>query len=133
MAQVTRSVALAADADTVWAAIGGFQALADWHPAVATCTPEDVGGSEHRKLALEGGGEILEKLIGADERSYGYAIIESPLPVSHYRAVLTVVPSGSGSIVVWCSTFTPKAKDADAVIAGVYEAGFGALSERFGG
>lgn len=133
MAQVTRSIALPASAEDVWAVIGGFQALADWHPAVASCTQEDIGNAEHRRLELEGGGEILEKSQGSDGMSYGYAIVESPLPVSHYRAVLTVVPSGEGCIVVWVSTFADKTPDAPAVIAGIYEAGFGALKERFGG
>lgn len=133
MAQVTRSVALGADPDTVWGAIGGFHALADWHPAVASSTADDIGGAEHRRLALEGGGEILEKHLGGDARSYGYAIVDSPLPVSHYRSVISVVPAGAGSVVVWSSTFTPKSKDAEEVIAGVYDAGLGALAARFGG
>ncbi|MEM9144793.1 MAG: SRPBCC family protein [Pseudomonadota bacterium] len=132
MAQVMRHMALAAGPEAVWAAIGGFQALADWHPAVATCTREDIGVAEHRRLELEGGGEILEKNLGADAHSYGYAIVDSPLPVSHYRAVLSVVPSGPGSVVVWSSTFTANAKDAEAVIAQVYESGLQALKEQFG-
>lgn len=133
MAQVTRHVALGAGAEEVWAAIGGFQALADWHPWVASSTREDIGAAEHRRLALEGGGEILEKSLGGDAMSYGYAIVDSPLPVSHYRATIAVVPSGTGSVVVWSSTFTAKGDDAEGAIAGIYEAGFGALAERFGG
>ncbi len=133
MAQVTRHVALGVDAETVWAAIGGFQAIADWHPAVADCVRDDIGAAEHRRLALEGTeDELLEKFLGADTHSYGYAIVDGPLPVSHYRAVISVAPAGAGSIVTWCSTFTPKGEGAEGVIAGIYEAGFAALVERFG-
>ncbi len=132
MAQVTRATALAADPDTVWAAIGGFQAIADWHPAVEACTRDDIGAAEHRRLALADGEELVEKFLGGDARSYGYAIIDGPLPVGHYRATLSVVPAGTGSVVVWSSTFTPRGEDAEAVIAGVYEAGLRALESRFG-
>jgi imidazole glycerol phosphate synthase subunit HisF len=133
MAHVSRSVALAATAEEVWKAIGGFQALGDWHPAVKSSTREDIGGAEHRRLELVGGGELLEKSLGSDGMSYGYAIVDGPLPVSHYRSVLAVAPAGSGSVVVWASSFTANKPDALAAIAGVYEAGLGALKERFGG
>ena len=132
MAQVSRSVALAASPDAVWAAIGGFHALAEWHPAVESATREEADGAELRCLALVGGGEIVEKLLGAGPRSYGYAILSGPLPVADYAATLTVAPSGSGSVVVWASTFAPTADDAEAVIGGVYDAGLEALKARFG-
>lgn len=131
MAQVTRSVTLSASAEEVWSAIGGFQAIADWHPAVQSSTREDIGAAEHRRLDL-GEAELLEKSLGSDDMSYGYAIVDGPLPVSHYRSVLSCVPSGTGCIVVWSSTFTAKGEDSEGVIAGVYEAGLSALKERFG-
>ncbi|MEO1600053.1 MAG: SRPBCC family protein [Pseudomonadota bacterium] len=133
MAQVTRSVVLGADPDTVWSAIGGFQALGDWHPAIVSSTREDIGAAEHRRLAVADGEEIVEKHMGADTHSYGYAIIDGPLPVAHYRAVLSVVPAPGGSVAVWTATFTPKSKDAETVIGGIFDAGLGVLKERFGG
>ncbi|GMG81176.1 SRPBCC family protein [Paralimibaculum aggregatum] len=133
MAQVTRSVTLAASPEEVWAAIGGFQSLADWHPGFASSTREDIGSAEHRRLALADGSELLEKHLGADSASYGYAIVDGPLPISHYRATIAVVPAGSGSAVVWSSIFTAKEPGVEDTIAGVYEAGLAALKERFGG
>ncbi len=134
MAQVTRSVLLAADPETVWAAIGGFQALADWHPAVASASKEMIQGTEHRRLALEGGGEILERFLGADSRSYAYAILEpGPLPVRDYRAILSAAEAGEGrSVITWASVFGTPSLEGREAIAQVYEAGLAALKTRFG-
>lgn len=132
MAQVSRSVALSAAPDAVWSVIGGFQALPDWHPAVETSGKETDGGAELRRLGLAGGGEIVEKQLGAGPMSYGYAIVSGPLPVADYAATLTVAPAGSGCVVVWASTFTPTADGAEDVIAGVYDAGLEALKSKFG-
>ena len=60
MAQVTRSVTLNATPGEVWAAIGGFQSLADWHPAVETSVRDDIGGVEPRPLGLAGGSATLD-------------------------------------------------------------------------
>ncbi|MEL6266001.1 MAG: SRPBCC family protein [Pseudomonadota bacterium] len=132
MTQVSRAITLKAPAADVWAAIGPFQSIADWHPAVATSTREDIGGVEHRRLALEGGGEILEKHLGAGEMSYSYAILESPLPVADYRATITVAAANGAAVVVWTSTFEATADGAEDVIAGIYDAGFASMAERFG-
>jgi hypothetical protein len=132
MAQVSRSVALKAAPEAVWGVIGGFQALPDWHPAVASSAKEAAVGVERRRLALHGGGEILEESLGAGPMSYGYRILSGPLPVAEYVSVLTVAPAPGGAVVVWSSTFAPTAPDAEAVMGGVYDAGLAALAERFG-
>lgn len=132
MAHVARSVFLSASADTVWSTIGGFQSLGDWHPAVASVAREDLVGVEHRRIAVKGGGEIFEKLLGTDGRSYAYEIIESPLPVLGYRSSLSVIEAGSGSVASWVSTFEGTADGAEVAVAGIYEGGFAALKERFG-
>ncbi len=133
MALVTRSLHLAASQEEVWNQIGSFQGLVDWHPAVESCTLELIDGVEHRRLGLAGGGEILEKLLGSEGGSYGYAIVTGPLPVSDYRSILSVVAAGEHSIVMWSSTFVPAGPDAEAAIGGVYDAGLAALGERFNG
>jgi len=132
MAQITRSVTVKASPETVWALIGGFQALPDWHPAAEGSAKEMVDGVEHRRLSLAGGGEILEKALGSDGMSYGYEIVESPLPVNNYRSIISVVGAGGGSVVVWSSTFDALADNAAGVVAGIYEAGLGTLTSRFG-
>ena len=134
MAQVTRSVTLNAAPGDVWALIGGFQSLPDWHPAVETSAREDIGGIEHRRLGLAGGGEILEKNLGGDTMSVGYEIIESPLPLVEYKATLSVADAGGGqTVVVWASTFEGTADSASGIVAGIYTAGLDALAAKFGG
>ena len=66
--------------------------------------------------------------------SYGYEMTQNgPVPVANYYSVISVVPSGTGSAVVWTSTFDPTGDGAEATVIGVYEAGLGALAKRFGG
>lgn len=135
MVQVSRSTVIPASASTIWGTIGGFQSLPDWHPAVQASAREDRDGTEYRRLDLGGGAEILEKSLGAgDQMSYGYEIVEpGPLPIEDYRATITVAPLSNGHcVVVWTSTFDATAEGADGAIVGIYEAGFGALQERFG-
>lgn len=129
MTNVTRSGAFRANADEVWSVIGDFHRLADWHPALEKQTAD----GEVRNLHVQGGGTIVERLIGTDERSYAYEIVSGPLPVENYRSVLAVAPAEGGSVVIWTSTFEPTADDAATAIAGIYEAGLAALSERLPG
>ncbi len=137
MANVTRSAAFSAPADQIWAAIGKFHALGDWHPAVEKQTAE----GDLRHLHIAGGGVIVERLLGeetgGETRSYAYEIVSGPLPVQGYRSVLSVAPAGSGtdagSVVVWTSTFEPTADAAFRLVAGIYEAGLKALAQKFPG
>ena len=133
MAQVTRSVTLNAAPGEVWALIGGFQSLPDWHPAFETSAREDIGGVEHRRLGLAGGGEMLEKSLGADAMFYGYEIVESPLPLVDYKSTVSVADAGGRAVVVWSSTFETTADGMSDTVAGVYQAGLDALAAKFGG
>ena len=134
--EVDRTVNIDAPADEVWSTVGPWCAIADWHPVVAKCTPSEEGGKTHRLLALEGGGEILEEQTSRDDaaRQYGYTILESPLPVQDYKSTITVDSVGEGkSRVVWKSTFAAKGAsdaDAEAAIAGVYEAGLNEIKAQ---
>ena len=132
MAKVSRSVTLNASLGDVWGLIGNFQGLADWHPAVASVAKEDIGGTEHRRIHLEGGGEILEQLHGTGDGNYSYTIVEGPLPVTGYLSMLSAADKDGKTVVTWGSTFEGTAEGAEDVVAGIYEAGFGALTERFG-
>lgn len=127
MAMVMRSATFAAPADEVWAVIGDFNALSTWHPAVERQTAE----GDRRNLDLGGGNALVERLLGQDGMSYSYEIVSGPLPVEDYRSTISATPAGSGCVVVWTSTFEPKADNASGVVAGIYEAGFAALGERF--
>ncbi len=132
MAQVTRSITLNAAPGDVWALISGFQSLPDWHPAIETSARDDIGGVEHRRLGLAGGGEIVEKNLGADAMSYGYEIVESPLPLADYKAIISVADAGGKAVVVWSSTFEGTADSAADIVIGIYQSGLDALEAKFG-
>jgi hypothetical protein len=87
-----------------------------------------VNNGKQRTLSLKGGGTIVEDLINWDARrhSYSYAIVSSPLPVSHYSSTIRVVKDKSGSALEWTGQYRAKgASDADAkkTIDGIYQAG----------
>lgn len=134
--EVERKVVVDANPEDVWAAIGDFGAIADWHPAIATCDVERNGRIVHRHLRTVDGGEILERETQEDDvaHSYGYEILSSPLPVSSYRSVFRVLPEGHGSRIEWSSEFEAEGvtpQEAAAVIAGIYEAGLEAIKAKF--
>jgi hypothetical protein len=135
MAKVDMKTNLNVTADEVWKLIGGFNALPDWHPAIEKSELEEEGSM--RRLSLAGGGTIMEKLEKLDdnERVYSYSIIDSPLPVSNYKATLRVKEDGEGKTTVeWSSEFEAKGaaeNEAMDVIAGIYQAGFDNLKKMF--
>ena len=123
MAKVSSSTELPVPAKTVWDVIGNFNALPDWHPAVAKSEIKKEGGSTLRKLSLVGGGSIEEKLEQIDdkERLYTYSILRE---------------GDKGCTVEWSSEFEAKGAPenaATAAISGIYEAGFENLKKMFGG
>ncbi len=139
MTKVSMKTELKAPADEVWKLIGGFNALPDWHPAVAESTTEGEGEGSVRRLSLAGGGTIVERLESVDdnERRYSYSIVDSPLPVSNYRATISAREQGDGTatVVEWSSEFSPSGaseSDATKVIQGIYDAGFDNLKKMFG-
>lgn len=127
---VKEEVSINAPVDAVWAKIGGWCAIKDWHPAVIECEEITEGDVTRRKLTLDGGGTIMERLTGTADNSYSYVIEESPLPVANYAATIKVEADGDNSKVTWSSTFDAKDKtdsEAAEIISGVYKGGFEAL------
>ena len=136
MVKVTMSTDLKVSADKLWGLIGGFNTLPDWHPAIEKSVLEEEG--QVRRLSLAGGGTVIERLESTDDgaRTYSYTIVDSPLPVANYRAVIKVTGEGDDCTVEWSGEFEPAgAPEGDAVdvIRGVYEAGFDNLKKMFGG
>lgn len=130
--RIERWVELDADADAVWREIGGFEAVADWHPAVASAERVDIEGEPHRRLTLKDGGALMERLVALHPLRYVYEIVDGPLPVSGYRSTFSVStrPEG-GCRVFWSSIFEAEDETADDIIAGIYETGLEAIRERF--
>lgn len=137
MTKLSLTTHIPISAEKLWDIIGHFNALPDWHPAVESSELEE--GGKVRRLALAGGGTIVERLerIDDSERLYRYSIVKSPWPVANYVAELHVKPDddGTGCTVEWSSNFEPKGvsiNDATQFIQGIYQAGFDNLRKLFG-
>ena len=136
MTEVKQSVRLPAPVAEVWKRIGGFNALPDWHPLVEKS--ELAEGGSVRRLTIPGGGVIVERLEGQDEktRTYSYAITDSPLPVADYHSTLRVREEGDSAVVEWEASFEPKGATPEEVaktIQGVFQTGFENLKKLYGG
>ena len=132
---VKKSLDVAAAPDAVWKAIGDFCGIGTWHPAVEKCELQQKDGKTFRLLSLKGGGQILEQQSAWDDvaHSYGYTIVESPLPVANYASTLSVAANGSGSTITWVGQFDAKdAPDdkAKEVIGGIYDAGLAGIAAK---
>jgi carbon monoxide dehydrogenase subunit G len=107
--KVTEKIVIQASPDAVWARIGNFAALKDWHPAVAD-SPADKGNEEGsvRRITLKGGGELIETLESHNpaQRRYSYRAKDGgALPVTNYTSTISVTAEGSGSVVEWRGAF----------------------------
>lgn len=129
MSQVRRLREYDVSAEVMWTRIGDFQAADTWHPAVVKSTP--IAGGDGRELTLPDGAKILETRTGGDDRSYGYRIDESPLPVRDYSATIGVRDGTEGGCqVFWDAEFEPdqvSEAEAVAVVEGIFDAGLDAL------
>ncbi len=131
-------ISINAPAPAVWAKIKNFDALKDWHPAVAE-SPADQGNSEGsvRQLKLKGGGELTETLEAHDDAKMKYSYRAKnggALPVTNYTSTISVFAEGSQTVVEWRGAFyraypnndpPPEQNDEAAVkaITGVYKGG----------
>lgn len=142
--KVTETVTVNAPAAQVWARIGDFAALKDWHPAVAD-SPVDKGNEvgSVRSVKLKGGGELVETLESHDatQMRYSYrARNGGALPVTNYTSTIRVTADGAKSVVEWRGAFyrgfpnndpPPDQNDEAAVraVTQVYQAGLANLKK----
>ncbi|MFE0754803.1 SRPBCC family protein [Inquilinus sp. NPDC058860] len=146
MIRVTTSSVINAPVETLWQAIRDFNALPDWHPAIASSKVEDGGSPDRigcvRSMELAGGGgTIREKLLtlSDSEHSVTYAILAAPMPVENYVATLRLLPvtDGNRSFAEWTAEFDVSAENEAAmrklIGQGVFQTGFDSLKQRFGG
>jgi Polyketide cyclase / dehydrase and lipid transport len=142
--KATEKVVIDAPASVVWARIKNFDALKDWHPAVAE-SPADNGNNEGsvRSLKLKGGGVLSEKLESWDDAKMKYSYRAKDggaLPVTNYTSTISVVADGNKAVVEWRGAFyrgypnndpPPEQNDEAAVAAvtGVYQSGLANLKK----
>ncbi len=136
--KVVERTTIDAPPSAVWAKLKNFDALKDWHPAVAE-SPADKGNSvgSVRQIKLKGGGDLTETLESHDDAKmkYGYRAKDGgALPVSNYTSTISVSGEGNQSVVEWRGAFyrayqnndpPPDQNDDAAVkaITGVYKGG----------
>ncbi len=134
MTEVSMNQDFEVTAAELWRVIGGFNALPDWHPAVARSALENEG--QDRRLTLVDGATLLERLVNHDDvgRTYSYTIEESPLPFRDYQAIIKVHERDGGCTLVWSSEFEADGapeSDAVAIVQGIYRGGFENLKKLF--
>ena len=135
---VERSVEVKATPEKVWATIGAFCGIGDWHPAVEKCSLSDEAGVPTRTLTLAGGGgTLVEAEVSRDDKAmaYTYKIVDGPLPVENYSSTISVKEGDEDgeSEISWKGTFDAKGAPDDKateVVAGIYESGLAALKEK---
>lgn len=132
MAEASTSIDINLPADQAWQLIGGFGCLPDWLPYIPKSELSEGGRVRH--LANPEGEATVERLITFDHagKSYSYAILQAPFPVTDYLSTLKVVDLGAkGSRVEWSGRFEPKGvSDAEVsrLFQGIYEDGLKALA-----
>jgi hypothetical protein len=112
----------------IWAVVGEFCAIQNWHPAVAKCEETKEGDVTFRTLTLKDGGKIKEKLTGTEATAYSYEIVESPLPVKNYKSKLwiEVDDEPDRSVIYWQSDFDANGKsdeEAAKILSGILKDG----------
>ncbi len=138
MPLLERSKKVAAPAAEVWALIGPFDGMANWHPAVIACHSSGSGEGQERELVVVGNIRLRERLVAHDDAamSYRYVVVDGPLPVEGYVSTLSISDNGdSTSTVTWSAEYHLAGAPEDIAreaIGGIYDAGLQSLGDRFG-
>jgi hypothetical protein len=141
--QVYTSSVIDASADTVWSRVRDFNALPQWHPAIADSRIENGQPGDRvgciRHFHLKDGGAIREQLLALSDYEYSctYSILESPMGVSGYTATLKLTPvtDGARCFAEWSAEFEcepgRERELTDVVGNDVFQGGFDALKRHF--
>ncbi len=96
------------DPAAVWAAVGGFTSIAEWHPEVQACEPgQDDQGRQLRTITYKNGQQVVERLVRMDDvtQGYLYAIDKGKLPVRFFNGQFQVYGNRGLSHIVWTMDF----------------------------
>ncbi len=131
---VAKSVALDADPDEVWSAIGSFDL--SWHPRVARVRLTGTGIGQLRTMETLDGREIVERLEAIDnaKRSMTYTSIAG-IAASHYTGTLDVKPKGRGSVAEWRVQYLANGQPdivVKTIVSALQKTGLESLTTRFG-
>lgn len=143
MTRVYVSSIIPASAGDVWQVVRDFNGLPAWTPFVAESRIEQNQPADRigciRNFRLRDGGQIREKLLALSDydMSCTYAILESPMGVENYVAVLSLTPltDGNRTFAEWQAEFDAPPGREDAlkrqIGSDVFLAGLTALKQRF--
>ena len=131
MTELSLHVDLSSPPEEVWALVGDFGALATWHPWVPNCTLSEDGLTRTIDLGHSAAIERLDA-SATSTWSQSYVVVESPMPITDYRATWSVEGSPTGCRLIWNARFTPLDDNAVFMLKSFFEQGFNALAERFG-
>ncbi len=130
----TRTVDVEAAPSAVWAMIGSFCSVQDWHPAIGTCEEDGNTPPTRTLVTADGQATFVELQTARDDGAYTYTytILSSPLPFTDYTSTLSVDDDGSGvSTVTWTSVYNANEgheQDVIDALTGVYESGLAAVA-----
>ena len=135
-ASLTRSINVHGSPATVWAAIGPFCSIADWHPAISNCSEDGKLPPTRTLKTRAGDATFVELQISRNEtkHSYSYTFTSAPIPVTNYSSQLSVVANGHrGSTVKWSGVYLPNPgmdQAAANALSGIYESGLRSIKAR---
>ena len=144
MIKIYVSSVIDASADNVWQRIRDFNALPQWHPAIADSRIENNEPSDRvgciRHFHTREGGMIRERLLALSDYDFScsYEILESPMGVADYVATLKLTPVTDGvrCFAEWSAEFDcaegREAELTQTIGSGVFQGGFDALKRHFG-
>ena len=145
-----KTITIKAPPAKVWALIKDFGNMQVWHPGIAADKTEqkkDENGdmATFRTLTLKSGGDIVEKLRGADDATMKlrYEIDSGVAPVADYNSFMQVTagPGAGESTVTWVGRFyrtyklnppIPAGQDDETAVkfvTDVYDAGLAGLKK----
>ena len=145
MAKIFTSSVINAPVDKVWAKIRDFNALPDWHPAIADSHIEDGEPPDKvgciRNFNLKDGGNIREQLLTLSDVEHlcTYSILCSPMPLENYVATLRLTPvtDDNRTYAQWTAEFDCTEEEEEGLLnligSGVFQGGFDSLKHAFGG
>ncbi len=142
MTHVYVSAVLPAPIDAVWALIGDFNSLPDWHPLVAASSIE--GGLSSRQIGcvraldvIDDGGTIREQLITLSDQEHvcRYSILSGPMAVRDYVATMWLLPvtTASQTFAQWEARFATDPVDRAAMVelvTSIFRDGFASAAEK---
>ena len=143
MAHLYVSSVIDAPIDDVWAVARDF--TGHWHSStIYNSSIEDGVPSDRvgcvRAFELADGGKLREQLVGLsdEDHEFSYRILESPLPVTDYVAVVRFRPitTAAATFGEWVVDFRSEPEDEQPTIdtvRGVFEGGFADIGRALGG